>query len=346
MKTNINIHCLTVVLIFVSLTAGCIRNSEEKISKGIDLFNNEEFTRANVYFEEGLIGSALVKKLDEIKFSFAENAIFYRKNKILKIVWPLELNIETNENYNMLSYDPGSKKLGISNGYDINIYNDEGDLLKTCGPTPDEQRIKAFTISNEKIYYFKDGKIFVYDLHSDSVNFLANDKTSNSFGKESYNVKLYKADNLLGIAAGIAGRYFLNILDLKSNTMILQNAALASARLFIKNNEVYYVSGDAGKYSCIMQTISPKKTKIISEFGSLSDIEIFSSGSLYEDKSGFGIIDFEKSVNLKTPFHYEISGQCSGKAVIKFSNNYYIIDMPAFLDNIRSINDKVPSIFR
>jgi hypothetical protein len=332
--------------ICLSMIPGCIQNPEDKINKGIELYNNEEISKSKVNIEDGLINSALVKKLNENHYSFGENVIFYRKKKILRTVCPLELDIEINENYNIISYDPDSKKLGLSNGYDIKIYNSEGDLIKTCGPTPDDHRIKAFTIINGKIYFYKDTKIYSYDIASDNITLLTNDKFANSFGKESFNVKFYKTENLLGTVLGIAGKYYLNILDLRNNSMILQNIDLASSKLFIKNNEIYYISGDAGKYSLIIQTILPKKIKNLFEFSNLSDIEFFSSGLLYEDKEGFRVIDFEKTNNLKTPFHYEISGQCCSRPVIKYSNNYYITDMLVFMDKINYINSKIPNIFR
>jgi hypothetical protein len=325
---------------------GCIQNPEDKINNGIALYSNEESAKAMVIIEDGLINSALIKKLDENHYSFGENVIFYRKKKILRTVWPLELDIEINENYNIISYDPDSKKLGLSNGYDIKIFNSDGDLIKTCGPTPDDQRIKSFIIINGKIYFYKDTKIYSYDIESDNVTLLTNDKFSNLFGKESFNVKFYKSENLLCAVLGTAGKYYFNILDLRNNLLILQNINLASSKLLIKNNEIYYISGDAGKYSLILQTILPKKIKNLFGFSNLSDIEFFSTGLLYEDKAGFCVIDFEKTNNLKSPFHYEIPGQCNGKPVIKYGNKYYIIDLPVFMDKINFINNKIPSIFR
>ncbi len=346
METPLNKTIFIIISFILFISTGCMQNAEEKINRGIELYNNKEIQKANDYIEDGLIKSALIKKLSANKFSYGENVIYYRKNKTIKIIWPLKMDIESDESYNLISYDRDSQKLGLSNGHDIKIYNSGGNLLKTYSTPQDEQQIKAFIFNNEKIYYYKDKKIFLYDMISEAVNFLASDKLSTSFGSNTYNVKLYKTDSLLGIISGIGGSYYLNIWDLNNNLMILQNVSLASSKLFIKNNEVYYINGDAGKYSCIMQTISSKKIKILSGFSSLSDIEFFSSGLLYEDKEGLGIIDYGKANKLKIPFHYGISGQCCGNPVLKSANGYYIINGSVFLEKINFVNNIIPELFR
>ncbi len=345
MKGLSNLKKFIYAFICLFSITGCTQNADDKLNKGVELYSNGETTKAKAYIQDGLINSALIKKLDANHYSYGENVIFYRQKKTLKIVWPLELNIEISEDYNIISYDPDSKKLGLCNGYDIKIYASDGGLIKTCRPAPDEQRIKIFTIFNEKIYYYKEKNIYSYDLASDAVKSITNDKFTNSFGKEIYNVKFYKTKNLLAVVPGIAGRYYLNILDLKNNSIILQNLNLASSKLFFQENEIYFVSGDAGKYFLVKQTILPKKTKNLFELSNLTDIEFFSSGLLYEDKDGFRVIDYEKAFNQKIPFHYELAGQCGGRPVLKYSNKYYIIDMAVFLDRIANIKNKIPSIF-
>jgi hypothetical protein len=345
MKGLSNLKKFIYAFICLFSITGCMQNADDKLNKGVELYSNGETTKAKTYIEDGLINSALIKKLDANHYSYAENVIFYRQKKTLKIVWPLELNIEISEDYNIISYDPDSKKLGLCNEFDIKIYASNGSLIKTCRPTPDEQRIKIFTIYNEKIFYYKEKNIYFYDLASDAIKSITNDKFTNSFGKEIYNVKFYKSENLLAIVSGIAGRFYLNVLDLKNNSIVLQNINLASSKLFFKENEIYFVSGDAGKYFLVKQTILPKKTKNLFELSNLTDIEFFSSGLLYEDKDGFRVIDYEKAFNQKIPFHYGLAGQCSGRPVLKYSNKYYIIDMAVFLDKIANIKNKIPSIF-
>jgi len=330
--------------IFLVLILGCSQNPGKKIEKGIELYMSGETAKAIGLIEDGLINSALINKIKINQLSLGENVIYYRQKKNIKIIWPLELNIEISEKYNLISYFHEANKLGLSNGYDIKLYDTAGNLIKTCGPTPDDKRIKAFTLINELIYYYKDKKVFIYDPATDADKQLSNVKTQLPFDNESYDAKFYKTDNSLAVAAGIAGRYYLSIYDLKNNSVILANYEIASLKLLFRNDDVYYISGSAGNYTTIKKSIAAKKQNNLMEFKNLKDIEFFISGMLIEDKDGLWFTGYESS-RQKIPFRYELAGQCGGNPVIKYANNFYVIDFIRFADILNQIREKSPSVF-
>jgi hypothetical protein len=333
------------LLLFAAFLYSCTQDAEKKISKGLELYNNGEIPKASRNIEEGLIISSAIKKLNENRLSYGKNALYNRQKKIFKIVWPLDMDLELTEKYNIVSYDPDSSKLGLSNGYDIRIYNQEGNLIKTCGPTPDDKQIKAFIINSEYIYYYKNKGMYIYDQATDTERLLMSDKSNAFSDKERYEVYMYRAGNLLGTAVGIAGKYNYNIFDLNSNSPVIQNLNLSSNKLLLRYNELYYIAGNAGKYVLARLSIPSMKIKNLFQFEGLSDVEFFNSGLLFENKNGLWGFDYEKSYARKIPFSYELGGECCGKAVIKYSDNYYIIDSVKFFDMIDYLKDKAPSIF-
>lgn len=340
----IRLKHLVTILLFIVLFAGCTQNPGKKIEKGIELYISGETAKAITLIEDGLVNSALINKIKVNQLSFGENVLFYRQKKNLRIIWPLELNIEISEKYNLISYFPEANKLGLSNGYDIKLYDSAGNLIKTCGPTPDDKRIKAFTLINELIYYYKDKKVFIYDPAGDTEKQLSNVKTQLLFDNESYDAKFYKTDNSLVAVAGIAGRYYLSIYDLKNNSVILANYEIASLKLLFRNDDIYYVSGSAGNYTIIKKSIAAKKQKNLMEFKNLKDIEFFASEILFEDKEGLWFAGYESS-RQKIPFRYELAGQCGGNPVIKYANNYYVTDVIRFADSLNQIKEKAPIVF-
>lgn len=333
------------ILICISPITGCSKDAADKLNDSIELYSHEDTTKAKIRIEDSLINSALIRKFKGHIFSYGENIIFYRQKKTLYFAYPQEFDIEINENYNLISYDPEPDQLGLSNGYDIKIYTSKGKLIKTCGPAPDDKSIKSFTISNNNIYYYKDKKIYAYDLVSDDVKLLANDKSANAFNKEAYNVKFYKTENLLGIVTGIAGKYYLNVLDLNNNLMILTDLNMASSKLYFQNNELFLIRGSAGKYLLARLSLPSKKIQNLFEFKNLTDIEFFAAGLLFEDNDGLKLIEYGKPYNYKIPFRYGLSGQCGGRPVIIYLDEYYIIDPAVFLEKITLINNRIPSLF-
>ncbi|MFH0974279.1 MAG: hypothetical protein V1874_00680 [Spirochaetota bacterium] len=332
-------------IICAAFIFGCSQDAEKKINKGLELYNNGEIAKAASCIEEGLVIASSIKKVNENRLSYGHNVLFSRQKKILKIIWPLEMELELADNYNIVSYDQDAGKLGLSNGTDIRIYNSEGSLVKTCGPTPDDKQIKAFIISSENIYYYKNKGIFIYDQATDTERLLMPDKSNSFSDKESYEVYMYRAGNLLGTAVGIAGKYNYNIFDLNSNSAVIQNLSLSSNKLLLRYNELYYITGNAGKYVLARLSVPSMKIKNLFQFENLLDVEFFSSGLLFENRNGFWGLDYEKSYARKIPFSYELKGECCGKAVIKYSGNYYIVDSVKFFEMIDSLKDKAPSIF-
>ncbi len=345
MKPYIIITITRLSFILIFLFYGCKPDGDNKINKGIELYNNGESSKAISYIEEGLINSALIKELKENHLLYGDNILFYRQKNNIKTVWPIDLNIELNNNYTIISYNPDSKKIGLSNGSDIKIYNYKGALIKTCGPTPDEKRIKAFTIIKENIYYYKDKNIYIYDLAADTEKLIADNKSITAPDKEPFDVKFYKTENELAVSAGIAGKYNISIFDIKNNSVILQNINAASSKILLKNGEMYYIGGSAGKYSLLIREIKSKKQKEIIAFDNLLDIELLPHGILFENKKGFWKADYQTGNKDTLPFNYKLSGQCSGSPVIRYLNKYCIIDMPVFIEKISRIKEKMPDVF-
>ena len=332
-------------IVCVFIIQSCGQSPHDKMEKGISLYNNGNTEKGKLYMEDGLINSALIEKLSEKQISYGDNTIFIRKKNILQIIYPVELDIKIDDKYNLLSYDAESKKLGVSNGIEIKIYDSDGTLIKTFTSAADEQRVKAFTIINDKVYYVKDRKIYLYDLASDSTTPLTNDKLKVSSENDVYNVKFFKTESSLGIAAGIGGNYYFNILDLKNTKMTLTDLSVASSKLLFQSNEIIFIAGDASKYSLVKFTMPSKTKNTLLELKDLTDIELFPSGALAEDKDGPGIIEYGNAFNQKIPFRYKLSGQCGGSPVIKYNNAYYIINMASFINNITDLKNKIPAAF-
>jgi hypothetical protein len=344
MNPIINLRVISLCLSFIILISGCKPNADKIITEGLELYGSGKTEEARQYLGKGLIYSVLLKKSDEANLLFGENVIFRRQKNSIRTIWPMDMNIDIENNYTIISHDTDSGKIGLSNGSDLKIYNSEGALIKTYGP-PDENRILAFSLIHENIIYYKNNNIYFYDSSSGSERAMTDGKKFTPASNGTIDIKFYRDGDQLAVSSGIAGKYSIIVFDLNNNSVIFNITNAASSKILLQNSEIYFISGNAGKYSISKSAIPDGKQKDIITFENIIDIGLFSSGAIFENKDGFWITDYNTGNEQKIPFKYQLSGQCSGSPVIKYSDAFYIIDFKGFMDRFDGIKQKIPSFF-
>lgn len=337
--------CIT-FLISSLLLFSCAPSAENKLNKGIEQINKGETEKGIANIEEGLISYASLKKINSTNLLYGINLLYFRQKKTYNFIWPIETEIASGDNCSIISYNPGTNKIGMSDGFDIKLYDSEGNFIKTLGPVKDENPgVKAFININDKVYYYKDKRIYIYDLLTDNEEFLTNEHFLKPFTEDKFNVKFYNTDNTLALILGIAGRYNLNIIDLSGNSVILKNVKAASPVIAFKENSAYYISGDAGKYYLNKADLKSRKTEKKINFESLIDIEFFNSGFIYEGKDGIWVSSFDGNNRQKIPFNYKLAGVCGNNPVFKYNEFYFVMDMDKLHDQLGILKDAVPMVF-
>ncbi len=347
MKTSVKILTLYFISLLFIQTTGCIQNAENKLKKGIELYKIKKSKEAITLIEDGLINFLSLKKIKADHLSYGENVLYSRTDKAVNIIYPIQMKINITKDYNIISYYPHIKKLAFSNGTDIKIYDTNGNLTSTCVSQADEKNpIKAISISHDNIFFYNNKKIFTCSSQVNTPEPFTNENYNEPFKDDTYNVYLYKAGTFLTLITGIAGKYNLNIIDLMNRSNLLKDLKIASSKVMATDNSLYYISGNAGKYSLNKISIISRKKENIINFENLHDIELFSTGIIFEDKEGTWIMKYDTGTRQRIPFNYRIAGKCGDNPVLKYLNKYYIIDLPALFDKLEYIKTSIPVIFQ
>ncbi len=339
-------------IIWLIIFFACV-NAEKKINKGIELYKAGEKAKAVSFIEYGLIRSAGVKKLKEKGLLVGNNVLYY-KNADLEIVWPINLKIdigakaESENDYNIISYSPDSGYLGISNGYDVRVYDSKGKLIKNYSqPAEVGSALKSMIIMNRKAYIYKNKKIFFFDFLSDNDKdaSLLDGELFKQLAEGTYNTWFYGSENLLTAVSGVAGEYYLVVIDTAGKSIIVQDLKIATSKISFTKDRIYYISGSAGKYS-LMEMILPAKTnKSIIDFESLQDVELAGLGMFYENKKGMGAFEYNAPAQIILPFRFVLAGRCGEYPVIAYQNRDYAVDMTVFFDKVKYIKEAIPELF-
>ncbi|MBN2040568.1 MAG: hypothetical protein JW864_11020 [Spirochaetes bacterium] len=324
----------------------CTPDTEKKLNKGIELINNGEKEKAIPYIEDWTIITSSLKNINKGSFKYSGNLLYSKNKNTYKILWPAEADIELSGDYNLLNYSKNPEKVILSNGTEFKIFGIEGNLTKTIEPLQDnENKIEAFIVINSNIYYFRNKKIYVYNLLTGNEIIFTDEKFYKPFTSDIYNVEFKNNGNILAITIGLAGKYNLYIADLEKKSVISRNIKISSANISIKDNAVYYITGDAGKYYLTGSDINSGKTKTEIIFNELADIVFFNNGIVFEQADGIRISDFEGNIKHKITFNYKLKGKCDNNPVFEYNNIFYVMDILKFLSQLEFLNNAVPDFF-
>ena len=149
----------------------------------------------------------------------------------------------------------------------------------------------------------------------------------------------------MAIAAGIAGTYYANIIDLSTNSLILTKLRVASSKLQIGKNYVYFISGSTGSWMLEKLSFNDKKRKVLLKFGNLVDIDFLPSGMLFENSKGHWLADFTKGIVFLLPFSFKVIAVSGGSILVIHDGKFYLIDSKKFILEMYSLMEKLPDLF-
>ncbi len=336
------------LLFFISiLSIQCTPDAEKKINSGIELYNKEEVANAKEELESGLFAFSSKNTLDDNpKISIGYNVIYKRHEDSLIINYPIKVEINIDKNYKIIYYDPDSKRLVLSNGIDINIYNNEGLLTKVIATSIDDKnKVKSVILINDKLLYFREKRVYVYDYATNNHKLLTKERFFCPVKGSYYIIKFHKTKSAIAIIIGMAGVYNMSVLDTIDSSILLKNHRISSSKLLFNDDNIYYITGKTGKWTLRKISIRSKKRTKLLEFDDLLDVEFSDAGFLYENRNGLWLYDYSSKKPEKIPFQFELAGICNGRPLIKNRGKIYPVNMKIFIDKIAYLKRVTPALF-
>lgn len=261
-----------------------------------------------------------------------------------EIVYPIKLDLSMPGGEGIQLCDVSDDYAVISDGIRISIFDGDGDFIGDETPGDKKSPVRSVLLMDGKILYYRNSTLYRYNIA---------DKTSEQYLKETfpppyaqhYTVSMYARGDFLCICAGIAGSYYLSIVNLPDERIILKNLSISSSKHAVTDNFVFYIKGSSGRWELIRYSLTVKSKQTLASFASIIDIELADSGYILENNSGLWASEYggEKK---RLPFAYQLAGTCRGMVLARHKESYYLIDTKRLFDVIRKLEEKAPELFK
>ena len=336
---------ISAVIISVMLPQ-CSPDGEKRFSSGAGLYNNGRTEDAVKEFEEGMISFISIKSLSDADIKSCDNALYVRDAEKIKIIYPVKIKIELPADYNIISFDPISNRLAATNCADIKIFDAEGSLIKIISPIENvNKNIKSVLLNGDNIIYYIDSIIYTCNINTGEAKTVTGAKFESPVADTFYSVRFYLSNDTLAAAAGIAGVYYLSVIDLAKNAVLIKNREIASCKLFFSGDDIYYISGKSGNWTLNQLTIKTNNIRRISGFTDISDVEFSDAGIMIENNPGIWFLKYDGDRPDRIPFNYRLAGGCGGYTLLRYKDEAYVSDMKLFRDKLYYLKNSAPLIF-
>lgn len=329
-----------------SVLLQCTPYAEKKFNSGSELYKKGEIARAGREFEAGVFSYMSKAAFSETGISSCGEALFIREDNMIKLIYPLEITIKAAGDFNIISYDAVSGRLAASNGIDINIYNQEGKAEKIISPAEnDGDKVMAILLNKNNIIYFIDSVIYSCDINSAEAKSITEDKFYRPYKDPFHLVFLKKSGENLAVIIGIAGIYHLSVVDLNKNKTLIKDKTISASKIYLDNEYVYYISGQAGKWALNKISLKTKKSDSLAKLDDISDIEYSAEGLLYENSGGLWFYNYGNEEHQKIPFKYSLAGSYDAYPLLKYEDDTGIADMKIYLEKVGYLKENFPRLF-
>ncbi len=248
----------------------------------------------------------------------------------------------------MLSFEPVSRRLTVTNGQYAEIMDEKGVHLKTAPLSEDKKKpVRGVIMIDDVIIYLKEGLLYQYRLLSDSHEpYIKGEKFPPPFSKENYKAYFQMTENHLAINVGRYGSYNLYLIDRKTRKVQMKNKKTASFKYLLGKADILYVSGSAGKWSIRQMTLSTKAERMLTQIDDLTDLELFTDTTVWENKKGVWMAPHERKIPFKLPFPWKLAGKYRDRLILNTGDTSHYCRTGALIETLQRLSVEIPSLFK
>lgn len=231
----------------------------------------------------------------------------------------------------------------ITDGIQLAIFDSSGSHRHDETIGDKKSPVRSLAIDDDSVLYYRNSRLYRYDF-AGKVSKQASRETFPSPYTSYYTAQIHKRGEFLGVLAGIAGSYNLNIINAVTGSVVLKGLGLSSSRFFWGEKAVYYIAGNSGKWELMRFDIGTKTKKSLARFIDLVDIEPVAAGYVCETGGGLWTALYGAD-RKRIPFPYELSGSYKGRALLHYKGVYYFIDMKRLNAGLETVLEHAPGLF-
>ena len=202
-----------IILAFIfSLQNGCSLDPERKFSDAIDRYI-EKKPGALIDLQHEFIEYSAVQTIESRGLKSNGNVLYTIAENDAEITYPEKIKLSMADGEGIKHIYLSEKYCAITDGQQFSIFDPDGSYKNDETIGDKKKQVKAILISDDNIIYYKDLKLFNYNIIINTSEPLLKEAFPPPF-QQYFNVYLNKIDSLLGVQAGIAGSYNYSLINL------------------------------------------------------------------------------------------------------------------------------------
>lgn len=332
-----SIFCFFLPILLI--ITGCGKNPVEKYHSAVDDYLKKKAESAAV--QEAFFKAFGQEKPGSETLFFNKRVILNSVNDSIEIVFPDNVKIKIDDSIkgNVEYADTGTEIIVLGNKSGFYVFNIKGDFLASYKITGGE-KIDAVAVSGTSVLFLMGHVVYSYNPQDGKA-----EKLVEGTFPPPYRI-YYKADmivqgNYLAVITGIAGTYYISVINIDTPSVKMKNIAASSFEFAFTEDEVICIKGTSGKWSLNRYEYKNKSNERLTPLGRLSAIYLTQHGYILEQDNDIFIYDFDNN-RITVPFDCTVSGRSRNSLILRFNSNNYIIDFSVFSREITDFNKKVP----
>ena len=330
------------IFICVLFFSHCTLDPDKKLNNAIEEYLAKGF-RALQSLEYEFINYVSIDSVEAQHLNTNGNILYTLYENKIEILYPVKRNLSILDGAAVKHAYISKDYCVITDGIQLCIFNGEGGHKNDETIGDKKHSIKSILVTGDNIIYFKDQKLYLYNILLNTSEPFIKDSFPAPFA-QYYAVDMIKIDNQLGVLVGIAGLYNFSVVNLTNESVVLKNLPMTSSKLSMDARQVHYMAGNVGNWELIQYSMEQKKKKSIEKFNDILDIELFPGAFVFENKNGLWASEYGKD-KIRIPFPFQVVGKYRDRLVLKSREIYYIVDMKKMLACLMKIKARAPELF-
>lgn len=335
---------ITLIIPLTLIIFGCSKNPEKALQDAIAKYKMDD-TKSISPIKEAFINKVSAGNFSSKGLQSNGKFLFYLYEESLKIIYPYEKILKPVKSNELTSFDLNQDFFTYCNGIQINAKNLKTGSVKNITLPDEKERIKSHILHNDSLIYYSDNKLLVDELLSDNSGLLVKDQLIPPYNKY-FQAYLGKNKSIISLLLGVAGSYYLSIIDAETASVLVKNISLSSSKFYVDKNDAYYILGSTGSWEIMKFNIINKKKKSLKKFSNIIDIELCSFGLILENSDGLTIEDYESEEKIEIPFEYRLKGKVGDYILMEYSGKTYLVDLKSMYDNLDTLKTEIPELFK
>lgn len=346
MKPKVYIKsALCLLLAAACFAISCSKTPEEKFTQALAAATEGDVAaRADL---EGLLINAAAEA------TFAENGIRC-DGSVMWVAYDDEVRLlyPRDSRFPMLAPDMNlmrgadNANVVFSNGIELFVFAWSGDIVRRLTAGTEKEPVRGVTVLNGSVYYFSNSKIYSLPLNDSAENNEPKQFVKQTFVPpytKLYNTYMYARGSKIGLLLGVAGSYYLNVIDTAAEKTLNTKIRMAAPKLYLDDDSVLHIFGNTGGWRLSRFWYASGKRDNYQSYKEINDVEILPNELMINTGDGYCLGKaLAKAKDIKLPAAYLFKGVCNGMALVEYNGVVYGLNAGKFYDMLTQAIDLLP----